>query len=114
MLAAATIAADCRAPLLSTGYYVPRFAARRLTWNDEPQAVVESVVWAYSTWILNQFDHVVFATAAHRNLFVKERIDVPTSIISNGIDTTRYRPLDGSDGNWRCATSCRHVRAFSL
>lgn len=82
-------------PLVSTAYYVPRFVARHLSWNDEPQAVVESIVWAYSTWIFGQFDHVVFATAAHRDWFVEEGLDMPTSIISNGIDATRYRPLNG-------------------
>lgn len=82
-------------PLVSTAYYVPRFAARHLTWNDEPRAAVESIVWAYSAWIFNQFDRVVFATAAHRDWFIEEGLDVPTSIISNGTDTARYRPLDG-------------------
>ena len=82
-------------PLIATCYYVPRFVARYLTWNDEPQEVVESMVWAYSTWLFNQLDHVVFATSAHREHFLQEGLRVPTTIISNGVDTTRYHPLDG-------------------
>ena len=81
-------------PLIATCYYVPRFVARYLTWNDEPQEVVESMVWAYSTWLFNQLDHVVFATSAHLEHFLQEGLRVPTTIISNGVDTTRYRPLD--------------------
>ncbi|MEJ2732274.1 MAG: glycosyltransferase [Anaerolineae bacterium] len=81
-------------PHLATAYYVPRFVARYLTWNEEPQEVVESLFWAYSTWLFNRFDHVVFATQAHRDRFLKRDLDVPTSIISNGIDTSRYRPLN--------------------
>jgi 1,2-diacylglycerol 3-alpha-glucosyltransferase len=83
-------------PLLATCYYVPRFVARYLTWNDEPQASVEASVWSYSIWLLNQPDHVVFGTSAHRKCFVDQGLDVPTSIISNGLDLTRYRP--GGDG----------------
>ncbi len=87
---------DTGLPLLATCYYVPRFLARYLTWNDEPQAAVEASVWSYSIWLYNQPDHVVFATAAHRSCFVVEGLSVPTSIISNGLDVTRYRP--GDDG----------------
>jgi glycosyltransferase involved in cell wall biosynthesis len=87
---------DTCLPLLATCYYVPRFLARYLTWNDEPQATVEASVWSYSIWLFNQLDHVVFATSAHRKYFVEQGLDVPTSIISNGLDVTRYRP--GGDG----------------
>jgi 1,2-diacylglycerol 3-alpha-glucosyltransferase len=82
-------------PLLATCYYVPRFAARYLTWKDEPQEAVESMGWVYSRWLFNQFDRVVFATQAHREVFLQEGLRVPTTIISNGVDTTRYRPPDG-------------------
>jgi glycosyltransferase involved in cell wall biosynthesis len=81
-------------PHVATAYYVPRFVARYLTWNEEPQEVVESLFWAYSTWLFNRFDHVVFATQAHRDRFLKRGWDVPTTIISNGIDTSRYQPLN--------------------
>lgn len=79
-------------PRVASCYYVPRFAARYLSWNDEPREVVESVVRFYSTWFYNHFDHVVFSTAAHRAYFASKDLAVGTSIISNGIDTERYRP----------------------
>jgi glycosyltransferase involved in cell wall biosynthesis len=79
-------------PLLATCYHVPRFAARYLTWRDEPQEAVESLFWAYSTWFFDQADRVVFATESHRSSFQENGLDVSTTIISNGVDTTRYHP----------------------
>lgn len=90
---------DTGLPLLATCYYVPRFVARYLTWNDAPHAFVETSVWSYSTWLFNQLDHVVFATSAHRECFLKQGLEVPTTIISNGLDVTRYTPCDdGTEG----------------
>jgi len=86
---------DAGLPLLATCHYVPRFVARYLTWNDEPLEVIESITWAYSTWLLDHFDHVVFVTAAHRNSFLQKGLEAPTLIISNGVDTSRYHPPDG-------------------
>lgn len=83
-------------PAVASCYYVPRFAARYLTWNDEPQEIVENVVLAYSNWLLNHFDQVVFSTAAHREFFAGEGLDVPAVVISNGVDVRRYHP--GRDG----------------
>lgn len=79
-------------PNVATAYYVPRFVARYLTWTDEPQEAVESLMWAYSTWFFSRFNHVVFATQAHRDRFQEQGLMVPMTIISNGVDTTRYRP----------------------
>jgi glycosyltransferase involved in cell wall biosynthesis len=59
--------------------------------------MVESVLWAYSIWLYEQFDHVVFATQAHRRFFTDQGLRVPTSIISNGVDVERYRPDAGGD-----------------
>ncbi len=86
-------------PNLATAYYVPRFVARYLTWNDEPQEAVESLMWAYSIGFFSHFGHVVFATQAHRGRFQEQGLKTPTTIISNGVDTRRYRPLDGSREN---------------
>jgi 1,2-diacylglycerol 3-alpha-glucosyltransferase len=82
-------------PLISTCYYVPRFVARYLSWRDRPWRLVESLMWAYSIWLFNKIDHVVFATAAHRDAFLQNGLDVPTTIISNGVDTERYHPPAG-------------------
>jgi 1,2-diacylglycerol 3-alpha-glucosyltransferase len=86
-------------PNVATVYYVPRFVAHYLTWNDEPRDAVESLIWAYSTWFFNRFDHVVFATQAHRDRFQERGLKAPTTIISNGVDTRRYRPSSGRREN---------------
>jgi 1,2-diacylglycerol 3-alpha-glucosyltransferase len=85
---------DKRLPRVASCYFVPRFAARYLSWNDEPQEVVENVALAYSVWLYNHFDCVVFSTAAHREFFIHDGLDVPSTVISNGCDTSRYHPGD--------------------
>ncbi len=85
---------------VTTCYYVPRFVARYLSLNEEPQPLVESLAWTYSIWLFNQFDHVVFATQAHEDFFVEKGLETATSIISNGIDVSRYRAGPG-DGDVR-------------
>jgi 1,2-diacylglycerol 3-alpha-glucosyltransferase len=82
-------------PLVATCHFVPRFAALYMSWHGEPQEFVETITWHYSIWLFNQFDHVVFPTAAHRSFFLQKGLDVPTTIISNGVDTTRYHPANG-------------------
>jgi 1,2-diacylglycerol 3-alpha-glucosyltransferase len=82
-------------PLVATCHFVPRFAALYMSWHGEPQEFVETITWHYSIWLFNQFDHVVFPTAAHRSFFLEKGLDVPTTIISNGVDTTRYQPANG-------------------
>lgn len=79
-------------PVVATCYYVPRFVARYLTWGDEPLDLVESIAWAYTIWIFNQFDQVAFGTAAHRDMFIEQGLQAPTTIISNGLDLARYCP----------------------
>jgi glycosyltransferase involved in cell wall biosynthesis len=82
-------------PLLATCYYVPRFITHYLTSMGQPLDFFEGFGWAYSLWLFNQFDHLVFATSAHRQFFVEKGLEVPTTIISNGIDIRRYYPGDG-------------------
>jgi 1,2-diacylglycerol 3-alpha-glucosyltransferase len=96
-------------PRVASCYYVPRFAARYLSWNDEPREVIESVVRFYSTWFYNHFDHVVFSTTAHRAYFASEDLTVATSIISNGIDTMRYRPSSAETAPQDQEVEARHL-----
>lgn len=79
-------------PLMATCHYVPRFAAGYLLQSEEVQNLVESIVWEIGIWLYNQFYHLVFATAAHRDLFISHGLTVPTSVISNGVDIERYYP----------------------
>jgi 1,2-diacylglycerol 3-alpha-glucosyltransferase len=86
---------DVKAPVMATCYYVPRFATRFVP-EGQTRSVLELLAWAYSIWLFEQFDHVVFATEAHRGFFADQGLQVRTSIISNGIDVKRYRPLAGA------------------
>jgi glycosyltransferase involved in cell wall biosynthesis len=82
-------------PRVATVHHVPRFATLYLTLNGEPPEAVESLVWAYSKWLLNRFDHIVFPTGAHRERFLQKGLQAPSTVISNGVDMRRYRPLNG-------------------
>lgn len=104
----ARLASGSDLPRVASCYYVPRFAARYFSWNDEPREFVESIVRFYSTWFYNHFDHVVFSTKAHRAYFASKELTVATSIISNGIDTDRYRPLDASTARQDQEVAARH------
>ncbi|HHX44453.1 MAG TPA: glycosyltransferase family 4 protein [Chloroflexi bacterium] len=84
------------APLVASCYYVPRFVTRYLG-GEITEDVVEAAIWAYSVWLLNQCDRVVFATRAHRDFFQDQGLKAPTALISNGLDIHRYRPADGAD-----------------
>lgn len=95
-------------PRVASCYYVPRFAARYLSWNDEPRELVESIVHTYSTWFYNHFDHVVFSTEAHRDYFATKDLTVATSIISNGIDTDRYYPPSADTAEQDREVEARH------
>ena len=84
-------------PLVASCHYVPRFVTQYLG-GEFAEDWVESIAWTYSVWLLNQCDHVVFATLAHRKCFIEHGLEVPTTIISNGVDTNRYhQPNDQED-----------------
>ncbi|MBN1661797.1 MAG: glycosyltransferase [Anaerolineae bacterium] len=83
-------------PRVASCYFVPRFVGRYVSWDGEPHEVVEAAARAYSVWLYNRFDCVVFSTEAHREAWLDDDLTVPTRVISNGIDTTRYCPPDGS------------------
>ncbi len=89
------LAREAAVPVLATCYYVPRFVARYLSFGDEPSSLVETLTWGYTIRLFNRFDLVVFATVAHRGLFLEQGLEVPTRIISNGLDIERYRLPDG-------------------
>jgi glycosyltransferase involved in cell wall biosynthesis len=67
----------------------PAFVTRYLG-GEITEDVVEAATWAYSVWLLNHCDRVVFATRAHRNFFQDQGLKAPTALISNGLDIHRY------------------------
>jgi 1,2-diacylglycerol 3-alpha-glucosyltransferase len=85
-----------KVPLVASCYYVPRFVARYLG-GEITEDAVEAATWAYSVWLLNHCDRIVFATRAHRDFFRDQGLKALTAIISNGLDIHRYHPADGVD-----------------
>jgi glycosyltransferase involved in cell wall biosynthesis len=86
----ARFAGDTRIPVMASCHYVPHFVSRFLAGDGELSKPLESLVWSYSLWLYNHYDHVVYATESHRSLFVQEGLETPTTLISNGIDLGRY------------------------
>jgi len=84
-------------PAIATCHYVPRFVTHYLSLVGGPPSLVEAIAWAYSIWFFNQFDRAVFDSLAHRSLFSQRGLQVPTAIISCGLDTEHYHPLAGPD-----------------
>lgn len=79
-------------PLVSSCYYIPRYVTHYLTWGVR---LVNHLLWRYAVWHFDQFDHVIFSTSTQRNYYYQNGLHVPTTIISNGLDTKRYKPMDG-------------------
>ena len=85
-------------PTIATCYFVPHFVGRTLSTGEQSTLVtemIERIAWRYSVSFFNRFDRVVFGTEAHRRSFQANGLVVPTAIITNGVDTIRYHPLDG-------------------
>jgi len=82
-------------PVLASCHFVPRFWVQYIG-GEAGEDLVESLGWAYSLWVLGKCQHVVFATKSHRQLFIDQGLEVPTTIISNGVDTGRYCERDES------------------
>ncbi len=78
-----------RLPVLGSVYYVPEFVTHYIG-AGVVDDMIESLGWTYSVWLYDRCDHVVFGTQAHRKLFVDQGLKPPTSIITNGIDTSHY------------------------
>ena len=93
----ARLSEELTIPLMATCHFVPRFVAGYLTWDRQPHEAIESVIWAYSLWLYDHFGHLVFPNETHRRAFTQQGLTVPTSIISNGLDITRYRPDRGAE-----------------
>jgi glycosyltransferase involved in cell wall biosynthesis len=79
-------------PQILTCHYLPRFATHFLKWGDLVEELVENVTWEYSIRMINQFDHVTFPTESQQEEFIKEGLKVPSTVISNGVDSSRYHP----------------------
>jgi len=82
-------------PELLTCHYLPRYVTHYVNIGDAVEEVVEDIAWEVTIRMLNGFDHVIFPTRTQQQAFIEEGLDIPSTVISNGLDISRYHP-DGS------------------
>lgn len=81
-------------PMVSTCHFLPRFLTQYLTWGEKLEDLVESIAWDIALRLLEPFDHLVFPTRTQQKIFIQHGIDLPSTVISNGVDRTRYSPVE--------------------
>lgn len=84
---------ELQIPVVSSSYYLPRYVTHYLTWGSQ---LINRVMWKYAVWHFNQFDRVIYSTPTQRDFYVENGLRAPTTVISNGLDTDRYKP--GEEG----------------
>ena len=57
---------------------------------------INKVFYKYLDWILKQADVVVYPTKFAQNLFNHVNDQLRTEVVSNGVDTNKFRPIDPS------------------
>ncbi|MEA3440353.1 MAG: glycosyltransferase [Chloroflexota bacterium] len=75
-------------PLVASAYTLPKFVTIYLPFGR----ILERILWIYLINALNKYDQVIFSNPTLQKIFLEEGLTTPSSIISNGVDVTRYRP----------------------
>jgi 1,2-diacylglycerol 3-alpha-glucosyltransferase len=86
-------------PKVLTCHFLPEYVSRYIGWIDTLKRPIEKTVWEVAVRLLNQFDRVVFPTSTQRQAFLKQGLEARTTVISNGVDITRYQPGKNGDGD---------------
>jgi len=81
-------------PEILTCHYLPHFVTYYVQIGDMVEKVVEDVTWDVGLRIINGFDHVVFPSQTQRAAFLEEGLERDSTVISNGVDASRYCPGD--------------------
>lgn len=84
-------------PQIATCHFLPRFVRNYIEMGEQVDRFAEAITWGYAVRMINRFDHVVFPTATQQSAFAGRGLDVPSTVISNGLDTSRYRPRQGQE-----------------
>lgn len=85
-------------PELMTCHYLPRYVTHYVNVGDAITDVLEALTWKVSMRLINGFDHVIFPTRTQQQAFMEEGLEPPSTVVSNGLDISRYHP-DGSDND---------------
>ena len=88
---------DLTIPRLLTCQWLPRFVEPYLPKGKASRRSIHALGWKYSVNLVNQFDHVIFSSLTQRDAFAEHGLSAPNTIVSNGLDTTRYHPLEATD-----------------
>jgi 1,2-diacylglycerol 3-alpha-glucosyltransferase len=82
----------CHVPEVLTCHYLPRFVTYYVHAGDVVERVVEDIAWEVTLRMINGFDHVIFPTRTQQQAFIEEGLAKPSTVISNGLDISHYRP----------------------
>ena len=86
-------------PEILTCHFLPRFVTYYVHVGDAAEKAVENITWELSVHVINGFDHVIFPTQTQRQAFLEEGLKRDSTVISNGVDSNRYRPVDPQEGD---------------
>jgi glycosyltransferase involved in cell wall biosynthesis len=86
-------------PKVLTCHFLPEYVSRYIGWIDSLKRPIEKTVWEVAVRLLNQFDRVIFPTSTQRQAFLKNGLLARTTVISNGVDISRYHPGMNGDGD---------------
>jgi glycosyltransferase involved in cell wall biosynthesis len=82
-------------PQIATCHFLPRFVRNYIDMGERVDRFAEAITWGYAVRMINHFDHAVFPTATQQSAFASKGLAIPSTVISNGLDTARYRPMRG-------------------
>jgi 1,2-diacylglycerol 3-alpha-glucosyltransferase len=84
-------------PEILTCHYFPGFVHYYVHIGRTLEKIVENVTWEYTMRMINSFDHVIFPTQTQQQTFIEEGLKKPSTVISNGLDLTKYSPQKETD-----------------
>ena len=84
-------------PELLTCHYLPRYVRHYVSVGDAVEEVIEGIAWEYTIRMINAFDHVIFPTRTQQQAFIEEGLKTSSTVISNGLDISRYNPVGPGD-----------------
>jgi 1,2-diacylglycerol 3-alpha-glucosyltransferase len=79
-------------PELLTCHYLPRYVTHYVSVGDTVEEVLEEIAWEFTIRMINGFDHVIFPTRTQQQAFIEEGLKTASTVISNGLDISRYKP----------------------
>lgn len=82
-------------PRITSCYSLPCFATHYLNWGPQFENAMEVLIWRQLVSNLNRYEYVIFSTRTQQQEYIEHGLRVPSTAISNGVDTRRYFPLNG-------------------